>query len=85
MVVANAPFEVVLSGFSIHHQPDARKRTLCAEIYNLLTPGGLFCNLEHIVPQCPWEKEKAISGSTAILSPILLRISEANDWIDGTG
>jgi len=49
-VQSEAPFDAIVSGYSIHHQPDARKREIYAEIYNLLQPGGWFVNIEHIAP-----------------------------------
>ena len=45
---AYGPFDAIVSGYSIHHQPDARKRELYEEIYALLRPGGWFVNIEHI-------------------------------------
>jgi ubiquinone/menaquinone biosynthesis C-methylase UbiE len=53
-VVDRAPFEVIVSGYAIHHQPDERKQSLYAEIYELLTPGGLFVNIEHVASATPW-------------------------------
>jgi ubiquinone/menaquinone biosynthesis C-methylase UbiE len=49
-----ASFQIIVSGFSIHHQPDARKRALYAELFELLTPGGVFLNLEHVASASPW-------------------------------
>lgn len=47
-------FDVIVSGFSIHHQPDVRKKELYVEFYELLNPGGIFLNLEQVASHSPW-------------------------------
>lgn len=54
-----APFDAIVSGYSIHHQPDARKREIYGEIFALLRPGGLFVNVEHVASASPWLAARA--------------------------
>lgn len=51
------PFDAIVSGYSIHHQPDERKAALYKEIFGLLQPGGWFVNIEHIAPRAPLATE----------------------------
>ncbi|MBZ5618829.1 MAG: class I SAM-dependent methyltransferase [Acidobacteriia bacterium] len=48
------PYDAIVSGYSIHHQPDTRKRGIYAELFRLLRPGGIFINVEHVASASGW-------------------------------
>ncbi len=39
-------FDLIISAWVIHHLPDERKQRLYSEAFDLLEPGGLFCNMD---------------------------------------
>lgn len=63
-LVAEGPFDLIVSGYAIHHLPHERKRDLYSEIFALLASDGLFVNVEHVASSSAWVE--AISDSLMI-------------------
>lgn len=53
-----AAYDIIVSGYSIHHQPDEGKRAVYGTIYELLAPGGIFLNLEHVSSASRWGEQQ---------------------------
>lgn len=46
-------YDAVVSGFAIHHLQDEAKRQVYRTAFELLRPGGLFINVEHVKSASP--------------------------------
>jgi len=69
-----APFDAVVSGYSIHHQTHKRKKEIYTEIFNLLSPGGIFVNVEHVASATP----QLESEWNEMLTDAIYKTSRAN-------
>ena len=83
-------FDAVVSSFAIHHLVDGRKQKLYGEIFSLLHSGGVFCNLEHVLPSSTGAHERflkamGISAGDEDPSNKLLDVHTQLDWLRAIG
>jgi SAM-dependent methyltransferase len=81
------PFDAVVTSLAVHHVTDERKRMLYAEIAQLLTPGGVFCNLEIVASPTQalhdqWRYEMAARDDP---SDVLCDMTSQLAWIAEAG
>lgn len=57
-LTAAAPFDAIVSGFALHAVPDERKRELFGELHSLLSPDGIFINIEHVSSATRWTESQ---------------------------
>ena len=81
-------FDVITSGFAIHHLSHERKQTLFGEIASRLRPGGVFANLE--VVQCATsdlqqEFYRRIDRPGGDPEDVLAGVEEQLEWMRAAG
>lgn len=82
------PLDAVVSGLAIHHLGDARKRALFGEINALITPGGVFANLDLVRSASPQLHERfrcEIGRAQDDPTDCLADLSEQIDWLRECG
>lgn len=81
-------FDVVVSGFAIHHLEHDRKRSLLREIVAVLRPGGVFANLEVIRCATPALQEdfyRRIERPGGDTEDVLAGVEEQLAWMREAG
>jgi SAM-dependent methyltransferase len=81
-------FEVVVSGFAIHHLAHDRKQSLFGEIASILRPGGVFANLEVVqcaTPELHEEFNRRIEKPGGDPEDVLAEVEPQLEWMRAAG
>jgi tRNA (cmo5U34)-methyltransferase len=81
-------FDAVVSGLAIHHLEDQRKQELFGETHGLLTPGGVFANLDLVKSATPQLHERfrhEIGGIQDDPTDRLADLCAQMDWLREAG
>jgi SAM-dependent methyltransferase len=81
-------FDVIVSGFAIHHLDDKRKQELFGEVARRLRPGGVFANLEVVAsatPELHAEFRRAIGRAEDDPEDQLVDVESQLTWMRAAG
>jgi SAM-dependent methyltransferase len=81
-------FDLIVSGFAIHHLTHDRKRSLFGEIASRLRPWGLFANLEVVecaTPELHEEFNRRIGRPGGDPQDVLAGVEEQLAWMRDAG
>jgi tRNA (cmo5U34)-methyltransferase len=80
-------FDLVVSSFAIHHCVPERQRALYGEVFERLTPGGRFVNLEHVASPTPALHEEFLAALDAEEDPSnkLVAVDTQLEWLRDIG
>lgn len=87
-ISGHGSFDVIVSGFAIHHLTDDRKRSLFGEIASALRPGGVFANLEVVAcasPELQEEFNERIGRPGGDPEDLLAPIGDQLSWMRSAG
>jgi cyclopropane fatty-acyl-phospholipid synthase-like methyltransferase len=87
-IPALGSFDLVVSGFAIHHLSHERKGALFAEIAARLRPGGVFANLEVVqcaTPELQDEFYRRIERPGGDPEDVLAAVEPQLEWMRSAG